>query len=167
MNWRRKWQPTPVFLRGESQGPGSLVGCRLWGRKESDTTEVPYQQQQILVLIQFPVSACSFRSFYVIPHQFHLSDSQQNPFCVFITLHMASAGPHVPALPGCVTQTEVSSLTSSLSIYRRYLPQPSLKTQNFQEFTFWLIHCFVIVLMYYFVLVLMYFSFLQLCCCCC
>ena len=28
---RRKWQPTPVFLPGESQGPGSLVGCRLWG----------------------------------------------------------------------------------------------------------------------------------------
>ena len=39
MHWRRKWQPTPVFLRGESQGRGSLVGCRLWGRTESDTTE--------------------------------------------------------------------------------------------------------------------------------
>ena len=36
---RRKWQPTPVFLPGESQGQGSLVGCRLWGRTESDTTE--------------------------------------------------------------------------------------------------------------------------------
>ena len=36
----RKWQPTPVFLPGESQGQGSLVGCRLWGRTESDTTEV-------------------------------------------------------------------------------------------------------------------------------
>ena len=30
MCWRRKWQPTPVFLPGESQGRGSLVGCRLW-----------------------------------------------------------------------------------------------------------------------------------------
>ena len=38
--WRRKWQPTPVFLLGESQGWGSMVGCRLWGRTESDTTEV-------------------------------------------------------------------------------------------------------------------------------
>ena len=37
--WRRKWQPTPVFLPGESQGRGSLAGCRLWGRTESDTTE--------------------------------------------------------------------------------------------------------------------------------
>ena len=32
-HWRRKWQPTPVFLPGESQGQGSLVGCRLWGRR--------------------------------------------------------------------------------------------------------------------------------------
>ena len=38
-HWRRKWQPTPVFLPGESQGQQSLVGCRLWGRTESDTTE--------------------------------------------------------------------------------------------------------------------------------
>ena len=35
MHWRRKWQLTPVFLPGESQGRGSLVGCRLWGRTES------------------------------------------------------------------------------------------------------------------------------------
>ena len=40
MHWRRKWQPTPVFLPGESQGTQSLVGCRLRGRTESDTTEV-------------------------------------------------------------------------------------------------------------------------------
>ena len=39
-HWRRKWQPTPAFLPGESQGRGSLVGCRLWGRTESDTTKV-------------------------------------------------------------------------------------------------------------------------------
>ena len=42
--WRRKWQPTPVFLPGESQGRRSLVGCRLWGRTESDTTKVTQQQ---------------------------------------------------------------------------------------------------------------------------
>ena len=46
MHWRRKWQPTPVFLPGESQGRGSLVGCCLWGHTESDTTEVMQQQQQ-------------------------------------------------------------------------------------------------------------------------
>ena len=37
--WRRKWQPTPVFLPGESQGQRSLLGCWLWGHTESDTTE--------------------------------------------------------------------------------------------------------------------------------
>ena len=39
MHWRRKWQLTPVFMPGESQGQGSLMGCCLWGRTESDTTE--------------------------------------------------------------------------------------------------------------------------------
>ena len=37
--WRRKWQPTPIFLPGESHGQRSLVGYSPWGRKESDTTE--------------------------------------------------------------------------------------------------------------------------------
>ena len=46
LHWRRKWQPTPVFFPGESQGWGSLVGCRLSGRTESDTTEATQQQQQ-------------------------------------------------------------------------------------------------------------------------
>ena len=46
MHWRRKWQPTPVLLPGESQGRGSLVGCRLWGRTESDTTDATLQLQQ-------------------------------------------------------------------------------------------------------------------------
>ena len=45
MHWRRKWQPTPVFLPGESQGRQSLVGCRLRGHTESDTTEATWQQQ--------------------------------------------------------------------------------------------------------------------------
>ena len=40
MHWRRKWQPTPVFLPGESQGRWSPVGCHLWGRTESDMTKV-------------------------------------------------------------------------------------------------------------------------------
>ena len=38
--WRRKWQPTPVFLPGESQGQKSLAGHSSW-IAESDTTEVP------------------------------------------------------------------------------------------------------------------------------
>ena len=39
-SWRRKWQPTPVFLPGESYGQRSLAGYCPWGRKESDMTEL-------------------------------------------------------------------------------------------------------------------------------
>ena len=39
ISWRRKWQPTPVFLPGESHGWRSLIGYSPWGLKESDTTE--------------------------------------------------------------------------------------------------------------------------------
>ena len=50
-HWRRKWQPTPVFLLGESQGRGSLVSCRLWGCTESDTTEAAAAAVLILFLL--------------------------------------------------------------------------------------------------------------------
>ena len=53
--WRRKWQPTPVFLPGESLGRRSLVGCSPWGRTESDTTEATWQQQQQFALAIFQV----------------------------------------------------------------------------------------------------------------
>ena len=53
MHWRRKWQPTPVFLPGKSQGRGSLVGCRLWGCTELDMTEVTWHKQNSLLFILF------------------------------------------------------------------------------------------------------------------
>ena len=56
MHWRRKWQPTPVFLPGEFRGRGSLVGCRLCGRTESDTTEATQQQQQRKQVIVFVIT---------------------------------------------------------------------------------------------------------------
>ena len=46
MHWRRKWQSTPLFLPGESQGRRSLVGCSPWGCTESDTTEATQQRGQ-------------------------------------------------------------------------------------------------------------------------
>ena len=39
--WRRKWQPTPIFLLGKSQGQRSLPGCSAWGHKEWDMTDWP------------------------------------------------------------------------------------------------------------------------------
>ena len=56
LHWRKKWQPTPVFLPGESQGWGSLVGGRLWGRTESDTTEATEQQRNYVGHIDYTVS---------------------------------------------------------------------------------------------------------------
>ena len=58
----QKWQPTPAFLPGESQGWGSLVGFRLWGRTESDMTEVTSQQQQQCFL---PPGTSHLPSFYI------------------------------------------------------------------------------------------------------
>ena len=59
MHWRRKWQPTPVFLPGESRGWGSLVGCRLWGHTVSDTTEVTWRQQQQFCLSTEVYTSCT------------------------------------------------------------------------------------------------------------
>ena len=39
-SWKRKWQPSPVFLPGKSHGQRSLVGCSPWGGKESEMTDV-------------------------------------------------------------------------------------------------------------------------------
>ena len=40
MLWRRKWQPTPVFLLGKYHGQRNLIGYSPWGHKQADTTEV-------------------------------------------------------------------------------------------------------------------------------
>ena len=67
MHWRRKWQPTPVFLPGEFQGQGSLVGCRLWGRTESDATEATYQQQQQYMKVEKAMAPHSSTLAWKIP----------------------------------------------------------------------------------------------------
>ena len=77
MHWRRKWQPTPVFLPWRLPGTGSLMGCRLWGLTELDTTEATLQQQQ-----RFP----TFLGFWLFPPRskstvLHLSVP---PFCFLL-----------------------------------------------------------------------------------
>ena len=47
--WRRKWQPTPVFLPGKSHGQRSLVDYSPWGHKELDTAEHTHKRHQRLV----------------------------------------------------------------------------------------------------------------------
>ena len=58
---RRKWHPTPVFLPGESQGWGRLVGSHLWGHTESDTTEAaaaPHASKVMLKILQARLLEC-------------------------------------------------------------------------------------------------------------
>ena len=95
MLWRRKWQPTPVFLPGEFQGQRSLVGCHLWGCTESDTTEATWRQQQQqqppnhqadqwqtwdLILIQMPKHTFFF--FFLLGLQSWDKDSSLDHSCL-------------------------------------------------------------------------------------
>ena len=60
--WRRSWQPTPVFLPGESHGQRSLAGYSPWGHKELDTTEVTYHEHILLETFELkliPAFCCS------------------------------------------------------------------------------------------------------------
>ena len=97
MHWRRQWQPTPVFLPGESQGRESLVGCCLWGRTESDTIEAIQQQQQqhCRLLIHQSLSClpcfkvfcfCEHCCIYFLVHtckNFSMIVNQKQSLCVF------------------------------------------------------------------------------------
>ena len=78
MHWRRKWQPTPVFLPGESQGQGSLVGCRPWGshRVRHDWSDLAAaaaardRREWGILLVHFWMnSACSTEQYKAPPHR--------------------------------------------------------------------------------------------------
>ena len=71
MHWRRKWQSTPVFLPGESQGQRSLVGCHLWSCTESDTIEATQQQLQAWKLCLLHTIMSKFR-LPVLEHFLHV-----------------------------------------------------------------------------------------------
>ena len=82
MHWRRKWQPTPVFLSGESQGQGSLVGCCLWGHKELDTNEATQQQQQQVYMITVRTNFSFFSNIQGCSKLFQ-SCHQKPQYCVY------------------------------------------------------------------------------------
>ena len=105
MHWRRKWQLTPVFLPGESQGRGSLVGCCLWGRTESDTTEATWQQQQ-----QQPV--LHFASVWAFSHLFKCSPT----VFPFYKLRLQHGLPEVTQLVANIAGNKVKHLDPSLAL---------------------------------------------------
>ena len=63
MHWRRKWQPTPVFLPGESQGQGSLVGSCLWVAQSQ--TWLKRLRLTTLSVIWYLVLLCFIHTFYL------------------------------------------------------------------------------------------------------
>ena len=84
MHWRRKWQPTPAFLPGESQGWWSLVGCRLWGRTESDTTEVTAAAAAFQIFdISIKTNVCTDDSNLLLKQ--HIMNIQQIPSIMLVT----------------------------------------------------------------------------------
>ena len=105
MHWRRKWQPTSVFSPGESQGRGSLVGCCLWGRTESDTTEATWQQQQ-----QQPV--LHFASVWAFSHLFKCSPT----VFPFYKLRLQHGLPEVTQLVANIAGNKVKHLDPSLAL---------------------------------------------------
>ena len=117
MHWRRNWHPTSVFLPGESQGWGSLVGCHLWGRTELDTTEATLQQQHRMYWPQYPF----FKAFYKISFSKHIVRSATlyprksslviSP-CFYITLQI----PSLYRLPHCTSSVSVSTSLTRLEI---------------------------------------------------
>jgi len=59
--WRRKWQPTPVFLPGKSHGWRSMTGYSPWGGKELNMTEQPTLQVKAASNLQISASAIAFQ----------------------------------------------------------------------------------------------------------
>ena len=81
MHWRRKRQPTPVFLPGESQGRGSLVGC-VYGVPQSRTRlkRLSSSSSAYVSRLPCPLSAPSLSGHYT-PYDRHLSRSAPLAFC--------------------------------------------------------------------------------------
>jgi len=103
MHWRRKWQPTPVFLPGESQGQGSLVGCHLWGRRVghdwSDLAAAAYKWKTCSVCPSetglFHLAKCSKNSYRVS----HMAVFSSFLFLVCIYHILKSTNPNLWLIP--------------------------------------------------------------------
>ena len=83
LHWRRKWQPAPVFLPGGSQGQGSLVGCRLWGRTVGhDWSDLAAAAAACLKLGK-KRSHCTWRD--ICLRFLQMSPRQNTPVCLTVT----------------------------------------------------------------------------------
>ena len=67
--WGRAWQPTPVFLPGESHGQGSLADYRPWGQKESNVTERLCERDFLIAFLSDKNNCFSFLTIIVSLYQ--------------------------------------------------------------------------------------------------
>ena len=131
MHWRRKWQPTPVFLPGESQGRGSLVGGRLWGRTESDTTEATWRQQQqrdwyivkgkvkVKSLSRVRLFATPWTLAYEAPPPMEFSRQEYWSGCHFLLQGIFPTQGSNPSLPHCKQPFLPSESPGKLPVYTK------------------------------------------------
>ena len=128
--WRRKWQPTPVLLPGESHGRRSLVGYSPWGLKESDTTEqlhFPFNPLNILAAILSSLKSGLFRS----PNGCRLAVPTTLPCFLPVTAWHAGPCPNAgcrSSLPGVPPQPQ--SLFPMTASVDTFLAQTSVTKQG-------------------------------------
>ena len=103
MHWRRKWQPTPVFLPGESQGRGSLMGCRhgvaqsqtrLKRLSSSSRTQIYLTSELVSFLLYQGVDLNSFAPRFLVDVPMGLSPQVGFPLISGV-LHRAGLGSHL------------------------------------------------------------------------
>ena len=130
-HWRMEWQPTPVLLPGQSQGRGSLVGCRLWGQAESDTTEATLQQQQqqhtvALVVKNPPANTGDVRNTGSIPiSERSPGGGHSNPLQYFCLQNPVNRGPWQATVHRVSqSQTRLKRLSSAHTAYKCWLGLP-------------------------------------------
>ena len=87
-SWRRKWQPTPVFLPGKLHGQRSLVGYSSWGHRESDVTEHACTQY-VIYNLYCCVKQRSFSKYYNLKKKtsFPFVVGLKHPQCVIARFH--------------------------------------------------------------------------------
>ena len=127
-SWRRAWQPSPVFLPGESHGQRSLAGHGPWGRKESDTTEATKQARTVgpgRHRLPCPLSRLSYPP---------LGPSLSTPGEAVLTCISGLSRALAPAIPGrfTVLSAWISTVVSKLppSNPRLILRPPSHQLRN-------------------------------------
>ena len=142
--WTRNWQPTPVFLPGESHGRRSSVGCSPWGHKRVRYNLVTKQQQQTFFQAKFPFHLgkllgvdclrCTFENTCLILYSRHAflqwNSYDASSMMLFFLLHLH----HFSTLLGIGNISKSVSLTNFINILFIFRPRSLIKMLNIPYF---------------------------------